>query len=592
MVRLVLILLAVLLGPVPVCAEKRAVVIGNADYRNAPDLAGSDTAALAEALRQAGFRTADGVDLDAAELRDRLTALAGNDPAPGARIVVLNGRFLHDSGETWFMGTDAQEPDRITADLQGVPLSLVLRLMVGGQPGSILILGTDGQQMPRRDGLESGIGTIAVPTGMAVICGTPELAAQALAGLLRGNSTEQAAAMDPALLLLPGSARDLVLGRQGASSRPEDPMAADRAAWAQAAQTNSPAAYTEYLLRFPRGIFAAAARERLARRGHDASAQSDADAEAWAVAQAANSLAAYMSYLHAFPAGRYAAQATERIEGGASLLPVVPLAPPGQVREPRQKLTPEERVEQAMRLDNGKRAAVQRRLSRLGFDSGAADGIFGQRSRAAIAAWQRANGEAPTGYLSPGQWRLINRQVAYLDGDNGSRDSAFWRQTGATGDPEGLRVYLRRYPYGMHAETARDMLEGRTDPGPQDRPQEDEATWRWARRQGSAAAYETYLERYPQGRRASQARARLQTLRAGTEAARREEAGLGLDSATRRMIEERLIAAGLRTGPVDGEFTDETRAALRRYQATRNLRVTGHVTQETVTRLLSETPRP
>ena len=48
--RLIPILLAALIGATPVWAEKRAVVIGNADYRDAPDLAGSDTAALAAAL--------------------------------------------------------------------------------------------------------------------------------------------------------------------------------------------------------------------------------------------------------------------------------------------------------------------------------------------------------------------------------------------------------------------------------------------------------------------------------------------------------------------------------------------------------------
>lgn len=77
-------------------------------------------------------------------------------------------------------------------------------------------------------------------------------------------------------------------------------------------------------------------------------------------------------------------------------------------------------------------------------------------------------------------------------------------------------------------------------------------------------------------------------MRAATEAARREERGLGLDIAALRLIEERLRIAGMRPGPVDGEFTDQTRAALRRYQGARNLRVTGFVTQETVTSLMAD----
>lgn len=109
---------------------------------------------------------------------------------------------------------------------------------------------------------------------------------------------------------------------------------------------------------------------------------------------------------------------------------------------------------------------------------------------------------------------------------------------------------------------------------------------------GSAAAYETYLERYPRGRHAAEARSGLETLRAGTEAARREESALRLDSSTRLLIEERLRAAGLRPGPVDGEFNAETRSALRRYQAARNLRVTGYVTQETVGQMLQDVLTP
>ena len=101
-----------------------------------------------------------------------------------------------------------------------------------------------------------------------------------------------------------------------------------------------------------------------------------------------------------------------------------------------------------MNLDAAARAGLQRSLSRLGHDSGTADGIFGQRTRAALMAWQRANKHAPTGYLTPVQLKSINQQVAYLDGDNGSRDRAYWQETGARGDAAGLRAYLRRYPNG------------------------------------------------------------------------------------------------------------------------------------------------
>lgn len=543
--RLIPILLAALIGATPVWAEKRAVVIGNADYRDAPDLAGSDTAALAAALREAGFDTTDGIDLAADALRERLAVLARPEAAPGARIVTLNGRFLRDGNETWFMGTDARDTDRLNADLQGVPMSLVLRLISGARPGAVLLLGTDGQQMPHGGGLDDGIGTFPVPADMAVISGTPEATARALSELLRSSSAAQAAMVDPTLRLMAGSKGDLVALPRDTGAQPADPLGDDRAAWTQAARANTAAGYREYLRQFPRGIFSAAARERQAR-------------------------------IEQGPA--HAGRADD---------PAVP------VPATRPQSTPEAQAEAAMNLDAAARAGLQRSLSRLGHDSGTADGIFGQRTRAALMAWQRANKHAPTGYLTPVQLKSINQQVAYLDGDNGSRDRDYWRRTGAQRDAKGLQTYLRRYPNGIHADTARRMLAELTGAvPPQDVPQGDGATWAWARRQGSAAAYETYLERYPRGRHAAEARSGLETLRAGTEAARREESALRLDSSTRLLIEERLRAAGLRPGPVDGEFNAETRSALRRYQAARNLRVTGYVTQETVGQMLQDVLTP
>jgi hypothetical protein len=94
--RYFLFLLAALAGAAPAMAENRAVVIGNADYRNAPDLAGSDTAALAAVIRKAGFVTAEGVDLPSEQLRQVLDLLARDDLEPGARVVMLSGRFLND----------------------------------------------------------------------------------------------------------------------------------------------------------------------------------------------------------------------------------------------------------------------------------------------------------------------------------------------------------------------------------------------------------------------------------------------------------------------------------------------------------------
>jgi len=52
-------------------------------------------------------------------------------------------------------------------------------------------------------------------------------------------------------------------------------------------------------------------------------------------------------------------------------------------------------------------------LALAGYTVGETNGKFGKATRAAIKAWQIANGEKPTGYLDPTQISLI----VYLPAD-------------------------------------------------------------------------------------------------------------------------------------------------------------------------------
>ena len=85
-----------------------------------------------------------------------------------------------------------------------------------------------------------------------------------------------------------------------------------------------------------------------------------------------------------------------------------------------------------------------------------------------------------------------------------------------------------------------------------------------------------YLEEYPGG---------------AYEAAAREclEAGLGLDRATRRLVQRGLAAVGQAPGPVDGLFGGpgaQTREAIREWQKAKRLEATGYVTEEQAATLM------
>ena len=69
-------------------------------------------------------------------------------------------------------------------------------------------------------------------------------------------------------------------------------------------------------------------------------------------------------------------------------------------RPPLREATPTgESIERRLGLTPADRREIQTSLARQGFDPGAADGVFGRLTRAAIGQWQVAQGEDPTGYL-------------------------------------------------------------------------------------------------------------------------------------------------------------------------------------------------
>ena len=60
---------------------------------------------------------------------------------------------------------------------------------------------------------------------------------------------------------------------------------------------------------------------------------------------------------------------------------------------------PPEAVEAALDLDRAARRLIQQGLRAEGFDPGAADGLFGARTRAAIRRWQESRAASATGFL-------------------------------------------------------------------------------------------------------------------------------------------------------------------------------------------------
>ena len=95
-----------------------------------------------------------------------------------------------------------------------------------------------------------------------------------------------------------------------------------------------------------------------------------------------------------------------------------------------------QQTEDQVGLDKNKRRDVQRRLSRLGFDT-KANGRFDKPTRAAIARWQSARGYSDTGFLSASQHQaLLTESVSSArasadSGDKSAEDRPARRRSGA-----------------------------------------------------------------------------------------------------------------------------------------------------------------
>ena len=124
----------------------------------------------------------------------------------------------------------------------------------------------------------------------------------------------------------------------------------------------------------------------------------------------AGSEKAFRAYIAQYPNGRFVADARERLAGLAK-------AAGGQdtaTAETERKVVKEPVIDpREAYLGRNTRVQAQRWLNALGYNTAGADGVFGPRSRSAIAAWQRSSGYRADGYLSRQQFRALREAAQY-----------------------------------------------------------------------------------------------------------------------------------------------------------------------------------
>lgn len=523
-----------------VFAGDTAFLVANEDYRNGRDIAAAGELLDATiGLEKAGFAVTAIDDAELAELRSAFVSFERSADGTGRIVIAASGHFVQSKSGAWLLGVDADAPS--LGDIDGVSVDALIEVAARAPGKAVVLLGTEDRRFDLGSGLEAGVRLANIPQGVTVIVGPASDVAEFAKDVLpvAGQSLATALRDWPSLTgsgflapLVP-----FVTDEESPAPSAVDTNSAERAFWAATQNIGTVEAYRAYLSRYERGLFAEEANAEIAR-------------------------------IEAEPALRAEAE------------------------------------EAALKLSRDDRREVQRSLSLIGFDPRGIDGIFGRGSRAAISAFQTSIGEDPTGYLTRSQVEKLaieaeikglelEREAQLRKAELERKDRAYWEATGALGDEAGLRAYLARYPDGVFAEIATVRLEPFEAQRRAQAQAQDRAAWDVAVSLDTVQGYQDYVQEYPTGAFVDQARERMTALQQADQdsdvlaEARRTEERLGLNKTTRLLIEDNLAKAGLRPGAVDGEFDEDTRRAIRRFQEERNLPKTGYLNQETVVRLLA-----
>lgn len=538
-------LAALLLLPTLVArADDVALIYG--DSGQSPFFQSSDSVApstFSGPLSEAGFTVIEPARRDAAAMRRAAQQVQQmlDDEQVDRLLIVVYGPFASNARDNWALANDAVSASNITIGATGISVN-ALSDMAARSGRGVVMLAPGRTPTSLGSGLVPGLGDITSVGNVTYFTGTTEVLGAVVAGGLLDTGRSYAALA----ATLPSGVR--MMGYVPADA----------------------------------GFMGEAAAE-----GGDQMRQ----AGYWQAIRDVDTIEAYRLYLRAYPGAANRAVAQERIT-------FLQGAPERLARA----------TEDALKLSDAARRGIQRDLKILDLYASGIDGRFGKGSRTAISAWQRSHGFDETGYLTGNQLialrsdakersdQIVRREAEAKQAQE-RKDRSYWDQTGKEGDEAGLEAYLSRYPDGLFAGDAHDSLDAIEKRRQQDESREtddaDRNAWRAARASDTPEGYIDYLNTYPKGRYVERAREQLDAFQGVPEdsvsvaRAQSEEGEITGSGISRFLIEQRLEQAGAQPGPVDGRFDAQTREAIRWYQDSRALPVTGYLSRATMLSLMA-----
>lgn len=416
-------------------ARRLALVIGNDAYVDVPRLhkAVNDANAVAARLRDQDFQVTLATDVTRRAMNRAISRFAADIDAGDVVFVFYAGHGVEISGENYLLPVDvprARPGDEEFIKAESIGLSRLLdRVRAAGAATNIAIIDAcrdnPFEQVATRSlGGRRGLGRIVAPEGTFVIFSAG--AGQSALDRLSADDADPNSVFTRALLPLMGEPglpiRDLALKLRRevkslastvshrqvpayydeligqfyfgertkpkpAVARPASDLAAAQAAFAAARDAESPSALKFVETKYPDTVFAVLAREM----------REKLEAEPKPEIAAAEEEVALLAPAPAEQSPISEAEEDAAPEEGSAIAPEAPQPTPEEAEGPPP--TPED-AEAALGLDRDARRDVQWLLNALGHDAGAADGLFGPRTRRAIAGFQAAADLEATGFLN------------------------------------------------------------------------------------------------------------------------------------------------------------------------------------------------
>jgi formylglycine-generating enzyme required for sulfatase activity/uncharacterized caspase-like protein len=352
--------------------ERRvALVVGNAAYRDSPlKNPVSDARAMRDKLKGLGFEIAYFENLKTRQIGSALREFRNLIKPGSVALFFYAGHGLQVRGENYLPTVDAELNSEEDVPNQSLSVSAVLNTMEDSKAAVNLVLLDACRNNPYARSFRSapsGLARVQAPSGTLIHYATrPGSVAEDGSGAhgtyteaLLAQIDEKGVPIETALKRVTIRVRDATKGKQEpwmegsltgdfyftVNGNPQitiqqAPNNADAAAWQAAESSNTPAAYQAYLGEFPNGLYAAAARIKLASlkqatapvpvpavpqppapqaavvEGGAAPALAappagtkDPEGYVWRDVQAQDRREAFQAYLQQFPKGRFAVQA-------------------------------------------------------------------------------------------------------------------------------------------------------------------------------------------------------------------------------------------------------------------------------------------